>query len=164
MRGRRCCDNTQATRSCATRPRSHLCDCECSSLLSPVTSDHSSQILGTGVNSSGSLVPANAPSAVAQRQAMQRAFRMAGRTPQEVDFIELHATGASRVMSGAFYCSIPLSFCQEPLKETPQKQTGSERNSSATTNSLSEVLREISGTYISHTFVHSCSFSPDIPK
>ena len=54
---------------------------------------HFLQIVGTSVNSSGSLAPANAPSAVAQREAMLRAFHTAGRSPQEVDFIELHATG-----------------------------------------------------------------------
>ncbi|KAH9840927.1 ketoacyl-synt-domain-containing protein [Rhodofomes roseus] len=52
-------------------------------------------ILGTGVNSSGSLAPVNAPVASAQRDAMIRAFRMAGRSPKEVDFIELHATGTA---------------------------------------------------------------------
>lgn len=53
------------------------------------------QILGTGVNSSGALVPANAPAAVAQRDAMLRAFGQAARSPQDVDFIELHATGTN---------------------------------------------------------------------
>ncbi|KAI0749982.1 hypothetical protein C8Q80DRAFT_660233 [Daedaleopsis nitida] len=53
-------------------------------------------ILGTGVNSSGALVPANAPAAVAQRDAMLRAFRQADRLPQEVDFLELHATGTAQ--------------------------------------------------------------------
>ncbi|KZT66074.1 hypothetical protein DAEQUDRAFT_752280 [Daedalea quercina L-15889] len=52
-------------------------------------------ILGTGVNSSGSLAPVNAPVAAAQQDAMVRAFRMAGRSPTEVDFIELHATGTA---------------------------------------------------------------------
>ena len=55
--------------------------------------DLSQQILGTGINSSGGLVPANSPAALAQKDAMKRAFAQAGRTPQEVDFIELHATG-----------------------------------------------------------------------
>ena len=53
------------------------------------------QILGTGVNSSGSLAPVNAPVAAAQQDAMVRAFRQAGRSPKEVDFIELHATGTA---------------------------------------------------------------------
>ncbi|TFY60143.1 hypothetical protein EVJ58_g5333 [Rhodofomes roseus] len=52
-------------------------------------------ILGTGVNSSGSLAPVNAPVAAAQQDAMVRAFQMANRLPKEVDFIELHATGTA---------------------------------------------------------------------
>lgn len=51
------------------------------------------QILGTGINSSGALAPANAPVAVAQEEAMRRAFAQAKRSPQDVDFVELHATG-----------------------------------------------------------------------
>ncbi|KAI0739465.1 ketoacyl-synt-domain-containing protein [Daedaleopsis nitida] len=53
-------------------------------------------LLGTGISSNGSLVPANAPSAVAQREAMLHAFQQAGRLPREVDFIELHATGTAQ--------------------------------------------------------------------
>ncbi|KAL6298078.1 polyketide synthase [Sparassis latifolia] len=53
-------------------------------------------ILGTGVNSSGSQAPANAPVAAAQQDAMLRAFVQAQRLPQEVDFIELHATGTAQ--------------------------------------------------------------------
>ena len=53
----------------------------------------SMQILGTGVNSSGSIAPASAPVASAQRDAMQRAFNQTDRCPEEVDFLELHATG-----------------------------------------------------------------------
>jgi acyl transferase domain-containing protein/aryl carrier-like protein len=52
-------------------------------------------ILGTGLNNSGSLAPVNAPVASAQRDAMERAFTMAHRRPQDVDFIELHATGTA---------------------------------------------------------------------
>lgn len=52
-------------------------------------------VLGTGINSSGSLAPANSPVAYAQRDAMLRAFKQAGRLPQEVDFVELHATGTA---------------------------------------------------------------------
>ena len=52
-------------------------------------------ILGTGINTSGSLAPVNAPVALAQMDAMKRAFAMAGRKPQEVDFLELHATGTA---------------------------------------------------------------------
>ncbi|KAG1732311.1 hypothetical protein EDB19DRAFT_1912149 [Suillus lakei] len=50
-------------------------------------------VLGTGINSSGSLAPANSPVAYAQKEAMLRAFKQAGRQPHEVDFVELHATG-----------------------------------------------------------------------
>ncbi|KAH9934282.1 ketoacyl-synt-domain-containing protein [Fomitopsis serialis] len=52
-------------------------------------------ILGTGTNSSGSLAPVNAPVASAQQDAMLRAFAQAQRSPKEVDFIELHATGTA---------------------------------------------------------------------
>ncbi|KAG2097390.1 hypothetical protein BD769DRAFT_246669 [Suillus cothurnatus] len=52
-------------------------------------------VLGTGINSSGSLAPANSPVANAQRDAMLRAFKQAGRQPHEVDFVELHATGTA---------------------------------------------------------------------
>ncbi|KAI1783602.1 ketoacyl-synt-domain-containing protein [Ganoderma leucocontextum] len=53
-------------------------------------------ILGTGVNSSGSLAPVNAPVASAQANAMRRAFSYTDRLPQEVDFLELHATGTAQ--------------------------------------------------------------------
>ncbi|EPQ57833.1 polyketide synthase [Gloeophyllum trabeum ATCC 11539] len=53
-------------------------------------------ILGTGVNSCGAQAPVNAPVAESQREAMRRAFRMARRSPQDVDFIELHATGTKK--------------------------------------------------------------------
>lgn len=39
------------------------------------------------------MAPANSPVAYAQRDAMLRAFKQAGRQPHEVDFVELHATG-----------------------------------------------------------------------
>ena len=45
------------------------------------------------MNSSGSLAPVNAPVASAQADAMRRAFSYTDRLPQEVDFLELHATG-----------------------------------------------------------------------
>ncbi|KAH9942788.1 ketoacyl-synt-domain-containing protein [Amylocystis lapponica] len=53
-------------------------------------------ILGTGVNSSGSLAPVSAPVASAQQDAMTRAFAQAKCRPQDVDFIELHATGTKQ--------------------------------------------------------------------
>lgn len=39
------------------------------------------------------MAPVHAPVASAQQDAMKRAFSMAQRLPQEVDFLELHATG-----------------------------------------------------------------------
>lgn len=51
------------------------------------------KILGTAVNSSGSLAPVNAPVASAQEDAMMRALAQAQRDPHDVDFVELHATG-----------------------------------------------------------------------
>jgi acyl transferase domain-containing protein len=53
-------------------------------------------ILGTGINSSGSIEPVNAPVASAQEDAMRRAFQTAERSPQDVSFLELHATGTAR--------------------------------------------------------------------
>ncbi|TFK49005.1 polyketide synthase [Heliocybe sulcata] len=53
-------------------------------------------ILGTGVNSSGQLAPIHAPVAEAQKDAMQRAFRQAERSPRDVDFIESHTTGTAQ--------------------------------------------------------------------
>ncbi|KAF8200274.1 polyketide synthase [Pholiota molesta] len=52
-------------------------------------------ILGTGINSSGSLAPVSAPVASAQKEAMERAFTNIGRTTAEVDYVELHATGTA---------------------------------------------------------------------
>ncbi|KAI0749993.1 ketoacyl-synt-domain-containing protein [Daedaleopsis nitida] len=53
-------------------------------------------ILGTGVNSSGAAAPVNAPVASAQADAMHRAFSHTHRSPHEVDFVELHATGTAQ--------------------------------------------------------------------
>ncbi|GJJ14254.1 putative PKS-like protein biosynthetic cluster [Clathrus columnatus] len=52
-------------------------------------------ILGTGINSTGAAAPVNAPVATAQRDAMLRAWSQTGRNPQDVDFIEVHATGTA---------------------------------------------------------------------
>ncbi|KAF8161949.1 hypothetical protein K438DRAFT_2070439 [Mycena galopus ATCC 62051] len=52
-------------------------------------------ILGTGINSAGAAAPVSAPVAVAQMDAMRRAFAGTGRFPSEVDYIELHATGTA---------------------------------------------------------------------
>lgn len=52
-------------------------------------------ILGTGINSTGSAAPENAPVGLAQEDAMSRAYKQAGRQPAEVDYIEMHATGTA---------------------------------------------------------------------
>ncbi|EGN93605.1 hypothetical protein SERLA73DRAFT_63646, partial [Serpula lacrymans var. lacrymans S7.3] len=53
-------------------------------------------ILGTAINSTGGGAPPGAPVPEAQRDAMLHAFRRAGRRPQDVDFVELHATGTAK--------------------------------------------------------------------
>ncbi|PCH33723.1 hypothetical protein WOLCODRAFT_94052 [Wolfiporia cocos MD-104 SS10] len=53
-------------------------------------------VLGTSINSCGGYAPPGAPVAEAQRDAMIDAFRRAGRNPQEVDYVELHATGTAK--------------------------------------------------------------------
>ncbi|KAF8530083.1 putative polyketide synthase [Hysterangium stoloniferum] len=52
-------------------------------------------ILGTGINSAGSAAPVNAPVAASQRNAMRRAWAQTDRKPQDVDFVEVHATGTA---------------------------------------------------------------------
>ncbi|KAJ3744032.1 hypothetical protein DFH05DRAFT_1550591 [Lentinula detonsa] len=52
-------------------------------------------ILGTGINATGNSAPVYAPLAIAQEDAMRKAYVGTGKSPQEVDFIELHATGTS---------------------------------------------------------------------
>ncbi|KZT12695.1 uncharacterized protein LAESUDRAFT_668561 [Laetiporus sulphureus 93-53] len=53
-------------------------------------------ILGTAINSVGAGGPPGAPVADAQQEAMVQAFKRAGRAPQEVDYVELHATGTAK--------------------------------------------------------------------
>jgi acyl transferase domain-containing protein len=53
-------------------------------------------ILGSAINSTGSVAPVSAPVAAAQQAAMEAALEQTGRSPQDVDFLELHATGTSR--------------------------------------------------------------------
>ena len=91
----------QARRGCTARWGLYLCHGQCISSSSFLALDAIArpQILGTGVNSSGSLAPVNAPVASAQLDAAKRAFAQTGRTPQEVDFIELHATGMYRAQA-----------------------------------------------------------------
>ncbi|KAJ6512896.1 hypothetical protein C8R45DRAFT_1206846 [Mycena sanguinolenta] len=52
-------------------------------------------ILGTSITANGSAAPANAPVGDAQTEAMHHAYKGTGRSPKEVDFIELHATGTA---------------------------------------------------------------------
>ncbi|KIK63373.1 polyketide synthase [Collybiopsis luxurians FD-317 M1] len=52
-------------------------------------------ILGTGINSSGSVAPVSAPVAAGQIGAMERAYQGLRRHPSEVDFVETHATGTA---------------------------------------------------------------------
>jgi acyl transferase domain-containing protein len=53
-------------------------------------------IRGSAINSTGSLAPVSAPVASTQQAAMEAALRQARLSPQDVDFLELHATGTSR--------------------------------------------------------------------
>ncbi|KAG9309602.1 putative polyketide synthase [Chiua virens] len=52
-------------------------------------------ILGTGINSSGLLAPVYAPVALSQMDAMHRAYQGLEKRPEDVDFIEMHATGTA---------------------------------------------------------------------
>lgn len=51
------------------------------------------QILGTGINSTGSAAPIYAPVPFSQERAMLHAYSQTNRLPAEVDYVELHATG-----------------------------------------------------------------------
>ncbi|KAL6298480.1 hypothetical protein BKA93DRAFT_830667 [Sparassis latifolia] len=53
-------------------------------------------VLGTAINSTGSGAPPGAPVAESQRDAMIQAFNRAGRRPEEVDYVEAHATGTAK--------------------------------------------------------------------
>jgi len=50
-------------------------------------------MLGTAINANGGQVPLLAPSALLQRRCLEAAFKDAGRDPNDVDYVELHATG-----------------------------------------------------------------------
>ncbi|KAJ7672416.1 hypothetical protein DFH06DRAFT_1363281 [Mycena polygramma] len=54
-----------------------------------------SVVLGSAINSTGSRMPLNVPSALAQQQCVIEAYNRAGRHPTEVDYVELHATGTA---------------------------------------------------------------------
>ena len=47
------------------------------------------------------MAPVNAPVAEAQANAMERAYKGTGRLPREVDYVEVHGTGAVSVMCTA---------------------------------------------------------------
>ncbi|KAJ7656557.1 hypothetical protein B0H17DRAFT_1265163 [Mycena rosella] len=53
-------------------------------------------ILGTSINSTGSGGPPGAPVAESQHEAMVDAFQRACRLPQDVAYVELHATGTAK--------------------------------------------------------------------
>ncbi|KAF8205834.1 thiolase-like protein, partial [Mycena galopus ATCC 62051] len=53
-------------------------------------------ILGTSSNSTGSGGPPGAPVAEAQAEIMKIAFRRAGKSPSEVSYVEVHATGTAK--------------------------------------------------------------------
>ncbi|EIN05353.1 polyketide synthase [Punctularia strigosozonata HHB-11173 SS5] len=52
-------------------------------------------ILGTGISANGSAAPAYAPVAEGQRDAMRRAYQSTTRSPSEVSYVEMHATGTA---------------------------------------------------------------------
>ncbi|KAK7042171.1 hypothetical protein R3P38DRAFT_307459 [Favolaschia claudopus] len=53
-------------------------------------------ILATAINSTGAGGPPGAPVAESQVQAMEHAFKRAGKKPSDVGFVELHATGTAK--------------------------------------------------------------------
>ncbi|KAJ6487079.1 hypothetical protein C8R47DRAFT_951995, partial [Mycena vitilis] len=54
-----------------------------------------SVIVGSAINSTGSLMPLSVPSGVAQKECIQTAYMRAGLRPTDADFAELHITGTS---------------------------------------------------------------------
>ncbi|KAJ7779717.1 hypothetical protein B0H16DRAFT_1299877, partial [Mycena metata] len=54
-----------------------------------------SVVLGSAINATGSLMPLNVPSAVAQKECIELAYARAGRNVVDVDYAELHMTGTS---------------------------------------------------------------------
>ena len=65
-----------------------------SPLPRPSPFSHPWQILGTAINNNGSDATLSKPSGKLQQQCIRDAFTDAGRDPREVDYVELHATGA----------------------------------------------------------------------
>lgn len=61
-----------------------------------VDNDHIySVVLGSAINSNGARAPLHAPSGPAQQDCILAAFKDAGRSPKDVDFVELHCTGTA---------------------------------------------------------------------
>ncbi|KAF7371222.1 Polyketide synthase [Mycena sanguinolenta] len=54
-----------------------------------------SVILGSCINSTGSMMPLHVPSGVAQKECILGAYARAGKRPSDADFAELHITGTS---------------------------------------------------------------------
>jgi len=50
-------------------------------------------MLGTAINANGGQAPLLAPSGLLQRRCLEAAFKDARRDPNDVDYVELHATG-----------------------------------------------------------------------
>ena len=53
-------------------------------------------MLGTAINVNGGNAPLMAPSGLLQGRCLEAAFKEAGRDPDDVDYVELHATGEFR--------------------------------------------------------------------
>ena len=50
-------------------------------------------MLGTAINANGGNASLMAPSSLLQKRCLEAAFKDAGRDPNDVDYVELHATG-----------------------------------------------------------------------
>ena len=101
-----------------------------------------SQILASSINSNGNLSNLHAPSWSAQKECVIEAFAKAGRSPSEVDFVELHATGCTP------HSLIELSTearTQALRSGTRSKPTWQGRLSHEASGYSSGVLRETSG-------------------
>ena len=110
------------------------------------------QILGSSINSNGNLSNLHAPSWSAQKECVVEAFSKAGRSPSEVDFVELHATGC------ALYSLVDLCAkirAQVRRSETPLKPIWSGKLSLETIGYSLGVSRETSGKHRSN-LRHRC--------
>ncbi|KAJ7636257.1 hypothetical protein FB45DRAFT_1024384 [Roridomyces roridus] len=52
-----------------------------------------SVVLGSAINATGSRMPPNMPNGLAQQRCIVEAYRRAGVSPKDADYVELHATG-----------------------------------------------------------------------